>query len=64
MCDVTSALFHFHLRIRLKTYKEQTQPIIGHYSKLGLVRTLDAGRSEEAVWDEVRKLFDELHKKN
>ena len=34
---------------RITTYNESTRPIIDHYNKLGLVRTIDASSSVEQV---------------
>lgn len=45
------------LRKRLATYSEATMPIIEHYRKLNLLKTIDATKKPEEVYSEVRKLF-------
>jgi len=38
---------------RLKTYHEQTTPVLEYYSKLGLVARVDASRSQKGVSEEI-----------
>ncbi|CAH1135946.1 unnamed protein product [Ceutorhynchus assimilis] len=45
------------LKKRFNTYASETKPIIDHYAKQNLVRTIDATKSEEEVYQEVEKLF-------
>lgn len=45
------------LKKRLVTYSEATMPIIEHYRKLNLLKKVDATRSPEEVYADVRKLF-------
>ncbi|XP_035699022.1 UMP-CMP kinase-like [Branchiostoma floridae] len=45
------------LRKRISTYTNSTWPIIDHYQKLSLVRTVDAAGSEDEIFAEVKKLF-------
>lgn len=45
------------LRKRLVTYTNDTIPIIEHYNKLNLLKKIDATKSPEDVYAEVRKLF-------
>lgn len=45
------------LRKRLVTYARDTMPIIEHYRKLDLLRKVDATRTPEEVYADVRKLF-------
>ncbi len=42
---------------RFVTFKEQSMPVINHYAKLGRVRKIDAMRSVDAVFDDVKKVF-------
>lgn len=42
------------LRKRLRTYVEQTKPVIEHYSKQQLVAEIDANREVNAVFADVR----------
>lgn len=45
------------LRKRLITYTNDTMPIIEHYRKLNLLKKIDATRTPEQVYADVRKLF-------
>lgn len=45
------------LRKRLVTYSKDTLPIIEHYRELNLLRKIDATKTPENVYEEVRKLF-------
>lgn len=45
------------LRKRLVTYTNDTMPIIEHYRKLNLVERIDAARTPDEVYADVRKLF-------
>lgn len=45
------------LRKRLVTYTHDTMPIIEYYRKLNLLKRIDANKSAEEVYSEVRKLF-------
>ena len=47
------------LKKRFDTYLNSTMPIIDHFRKLDLVRQIDATRTEDEVFSEVRKLFEE-----
>ncbi|XP_068244810.1 UMP-CMP kinase [Palaemon carinicauda] len=47
------------LKKRFDTYMNATMPIIEHYEGMGLVRTIDAGKSPEEIFEEVEKLFEE-----
>lgn len=48
------------LKKRLVTYNEDTMPIIDHYRALSLVRQLDASKSADEVFEEVKKIFQAL----
>ena len=45
------------LKKRFDTYMNATMPIIEHYESKGLVRTIDATKDVEEIFDEVSKLF-------
>ncbi|EDV26140.1 uncharacterized protein TRIADDRAFT_24660 [Trichoplax adhaerens] len=45
------------LRKRLNGYKNDTVPIIQHYEKQGLVRTVTSSDNVDAVYDRVRQCF-------
>ncbi|XP_069182034.1 UMP-CMP kinase 1 isoform X2 [Procambarus clarkii] len=45
------------LKKRFDTYMNATMPIINHYEALDLVRTIDASRSPEEIFEDVKKLF-------
>jgi len=45
------------LRKRLVTFLNETKPIIEYYEKLNLVRHVDANRSKEAIFADVKALF-------
>lgn len=57
MSPTVTGLFHVHvypssvfcIYNRVVTYQESTMPIIKHYEAKGLVRKIDASRSEEEV---------------
>jgi len=51
------------LKKRVGTYENQTLPIIQHYEKSHKVRKIDASKSVEEVFAEIRRLFDEASKK-
>lgn len=38
---------------RLKSYKEDTYPILNHYQPKGIVRSVNANQGMNAVWEEV-----------
>ncbi|MDG6225152.1 MAG: adenylate kinase [Candidatus Thermoplasmatota archaeon] len=41
------------IRSRLKVYREQTMPIIDHYSKKGILRTIDGNRGIDRIKDSI-----------
>jgi len=43
------------IRSRLKTYHDQTSPLIDYYSKQGVVRTIDGTKSMEQVQEAIQK---------
>lgn len=45
------------LRKRLVTYTRDTMPIVEHYRKLNLLHRIDATRTPDEVYADVRKLF-------
>ncbi|XP_062849847.1 UMP-CMP kinase [Trichomycterus rosablanca] len=46
------------LQKRIQTYLQSTRPIVDQYEKLGKVRTIDASRSVDEVFADVKQLFD------
>lgn len=48
------------LKKRIKTYNESTMLIIEHYRKLNLVSEIDAGNSPDAVFEDVKKVLNDL----
>lgn len=49
---------------RLRLFHEETQSVLEHYKKQGLLRTVDADGSEDEVYGKVKQLFDELKAKH
>jgi len=45
------------LRKRLKTFINDTMPIVRHYEGLNLVKRVDAARGPDFIYDEVKALF-------
>ena len=45
------------LKKRFVTFLEATKPIIEHFQKQDLVKTINAERSKEDVWADVEELF-------
>ena len=45
------------LKKRFVTFQEATKPIIEHFQKQDLVKTINAERSKEDVWADVEQLF-------
>lgn len=50
------------LKKRIKTFNEDTLPIIEYYKKLNLVKTIDATRTAEEVFEDVKKCVDCIKK--
>jgi len=50
------------LRKRFVTNKESTMPIVNHFEEKGLLRKIDATRSPDEVYDDVKPLFQALKK--
>jgi UMP-CMP kinase len=48
------------IRKRFLTYQEQTRPVLEYYEKKGQVRRIRADRTEEEVYNDVRKHFQNL----
>lgn len=46
---------------RLATYKTETLPIIKYYKELNLLQTIDANQPSGDVFEEVKKIFENLH---
>ena len=45
---------------RLKTYSEQTEPLIDYYSKRNLLKTVDGNGNADDIYNELRNLFKAL----
>ncbi len=45
------------IRVRLQVYEEQTAPLLDHYRRRGLLRSLDASGTAAVVADRLRKLL-------
>jgi adenylate kinase len=45
---------------RLRTYHEQTEPVVEHYRATGRLVPLHAGRSIEEVWAEVQEAVEQI----
>jgi adenylate kinase len=45
------------VRERLQVYRQSTEPLIEHYRKAGLLRTIDGDRSIEEVAESLRAVF-------
>lgn len=43
------------LEKRLKTYYEQTEPVIEYYKEKGIVSFVDSNRDEETIYNEIKK---------
>lgn len=43
---------------RLKAYYEDTAPVIGYYERLGVLYRIDASKSAEDVYVEIKKILD------
>lgn len=48
------------LKKRIHTYTTSTMPVIEHYKKLNLVRELNGEKSPDEVFEEVKKVLDEV----
>jgi len=48
------------LKKRILTYQSSTKPIIDHYDAQGLVRKMDAAKSVDEVFADVKKVFEAL----
>lgn len=45
------------LQKRIDTYISETKPIIDYYNKINLVQTIDASKSPEEVFEQVKQVF-------
>lgn len=46
------------LKKRIEVFLKQTQPIVDYYERLNLVRKVDASKSKEIVFEDVKRIFD------
>lgn len=51
------------LRKRLATYHTQTDPVAGHYKKLGVWTGVDAAQSPAVVWKNIQGIIEQSKKK-
>ena len=51
---------HESLRKRFVTNKESTMPIVNHFEEKGLLKKIDATRSPDEVYGDVKPLFQAL----
>jgi adenylate kinase len=42
------------LKRRLDSYKKNTEPVLGYYRKQGILAVIDASRSMNEVWSQVK----------
>ena len=49
------------IKQRLKTFHEQTKPVIDHYSKLGKLKSVNSEHAPDIVFGEVEKILDDLN---
>ena len=47
------------IKQRLVAYHEQTEPLVGYYSKSGILRKIDGLGSVEEIYDRIRAVLDE-----
>lgn len=43
-------------KLRFKTYEEQTKPILDYFREKGILHTINADQSIQAVWDEIKEI--------
>jgi adenylate kinase len=48
------------VRTRLATYRAQTEPLIGYYTRQGLLQSVDASVGADAVQKEVLRIVEAL----
>ena len=48
------------IKQRLKTFHEQTKPVIDYYSKLNKVKRVNSENPPDVVFNEVQKVFDHV----
>ncbi len=47
-------------QVRLNEYFDKTAPVIEHYRDLGILKTIDASKSKENVFEQIDLIFEEL----
>ncbi len=47
-------------QVRLNEYFEKTAPVIEHYKDLGILKTIDASKAKETVFEQIDLIFEEL----
>jgi len=48
------------IKKRFRTYKEQTMPVIEHYSKMGKVATIDATATIDEVYGKAKSVVEKI----
>lgn len=43
-------------KLRFKTYEEQTKPILDYFREKGILHTINADQSIQAVWNEIKEI--------
>ncbi|MBO4919580.1 MAG: adenylate kinase [Erysipelotrichaceae bacterium] len=49
------------LKVRLQEYHKNTQPVIEYYEEMGIVRHVDASKSKDEVYDDVKAILEGLY---
>ncbi|MBQ6478046.1 MAG: adenylate kinase [Erysipelotrichaceae bacterium] len=49
------------LKVRLEEYHKNTQPVIEYYEKMGIVRTVDASKSKDEVYEDTKNILEGLY---
>ena len=48
------------IKLRLKTFHKETEPVIEYYGKQGKLQTVSAENPPDAVFEKIQKVFDKL----
>lgn len=48
------------VRMRLKVYHEQTQPVIEYYVRKSLLKNIDGNKDIKDVWEQIKRIISEL----
>ncbi len=55
----TTVIFPMTIKNRLNTYHEQTQPLIGFYREMGILKDVDGSKSVASVFREIKAVLGE-----